>query len=166
MKILSKPTLYGRTIPSIADQLGKTPKEAEAIYNKLLAKFDGLKDFIEESEDMAREYGYVTTACGRRRNIPDMQLPLYEFTYKKGYKPDFDPLSDNPEDSDVVPIEKVKELTNKLLRCKWYKDREALKERIKNSGINIKDNTRKIGDATRQCVNARVQGNRKTAHLH
>lgn len=156
--------LYGRGIPSIAEQLGKTPEEAQEIYNKVLSKFDGVKNFISDSEDMAVEKGYVTTVWGRRRNTPDMQLPVYEFTYRNGYNPNFDPLSDE-EGSNEVPLETVKELTNKLLRCRRYADREALKARIRESGINIIDNSRKIGDARRQTINARVQG-RLTAHLH
>ena len=150
--------LYGRGIPSIAEQLGKTVQEAQKIYDKVLSKFDGLAQFIEDSEDMARELGYVETVWGRRRQLPDMQLPYYEFSYKDGFNPDFDPLDDDTETSSEVPIETVKSLTNKLLNCRGWKQREELKERIKSQGISIKDNSSFIAQAQRQCVNARVQG--------
>lgn len=151
--------LYGRGIPSIAEQLGKTVKEAQAIYDKVLAKFEGLAKFIEESEEMARKYGYVTTVWGRRRQLPDMQLPYFEFSYKDGVVPDFDPLSDSDDDySTEVPEEIVADLTKKLLNCWGYKKKEELKEKIRAQGINIKDNTSFIAQAQRQCVNARVQG--------
>ena len=117
--------------------------------------------FLEESEDMAREYGFVTTVWGRRRQLPDMQLPYYEFTYKNGMTPDFDPLSDEETNySTEVPEEEVRRLTNKLLRCN-YKERELVKEKIRQSGINIKDNSGRIAKAKREVVNSRVQGKPK-----
>jgi len=150
--------LYGRGIASIGEQLHKNRKEAQAIYDKVLAKFPGLAMFLEESEDMAREYGYVTTVWGRRRQLPAMQLPYYEFTYKNGMTPDFDPLSDEETNySTEVPEEEVRRLTNRLLRCN-YKERELIKEKIRQSGINIKDNTGHIAKAKREVVNSRVQG--------
>ena len=107
---------------------------------------------------MARECGYVETVWGRRRQLPDMQLPYYEFEYKDGFNPDFDPLDNDSEVSTEVPQSVVEDLTNKLLRCRGYKQKEALKEQIRNSGIKVKDNGSFIAQAQRQCVNARVQG--------
>ena len=134
-------------------------EEARIIYDKVLASFEGLAQFLEDSEEMARKYGYVTTVWGRRRQIPDMQLPYYEFSYKNGVSPDFDPLSDSNEElSSEVPDEIVEALTNKLLNCWSFKRRQAMKEEIKSYGIVIKDNTSFIKAAQRQCVNARVQG--------
>lgn len=150
--------LYGRGIPSIAEQLGKTVQEAQKIYDKVLAKFEGLAAFIEESEEMARKYGYVETVWGRRRQLPDMQLPYYEFSYKAGVNPDFDPLDPDQSMSTEVPEDVVRELTNKLLNCWGYKKKEQMKEQIRAQGINIKDNCSAIAQAQRQCVNARVQG--------
>lgn len=151
--------LYGRGIPSIAEQLKKTVEEAQAIYDKVLDNFEGLAQFIVDSEDMAREYGYTETVWGRRRQLPDMQLPWYEFTYKSGVSPDFDPLSDSPEEASTeVPEDIVEALTNKLLNCWSWKRREAVKDEIRSYGIDIKDNTALIKSAKRQCVNARVQG--------
>lgn len=153
--------LYGRGIPSIAEQLGKSVDEAQAIYDKVLDNFEGLAQFIEDSEDMARKYGFVETAWGRRRMLPDMQLPWYEFSYKNGVSPDFDPLSDSPEKATEVPDDIVEALTNKLLNCWSYKRREAIKEEIRANGISVKDNSKYIRDAKRQTVNARVQGEPK-----
>ena len=151
--------LYGRGIPSIAEQLHKTVQEAQKVYDSVLAKFDGLARCLEESEDMARKYGYVTTVWGRRRQLKDMMLPYYEFGYKNGYAPDFDPLSDDSSDvSTEVPVEVVEVLTNKLLNCWSFKKREELKEKIRQKGYTIKDNSSYINRAKRQTMNARVQG--------
>jgi DNA polymerase-1 len=156
--------LYGRGIPSIAEQLGKSVQDAQKIYDKVLNKFDGLARCIEESENMARELGYVTTVWGRRRHLTDMQLPYYEFKYKNGVVPNLDPL-DMDEDiesldslSTEVPEDVVRDLTNRLLKCRGFKQREALKETIRSNGITIKDNSSLIATAQRQTMNARVQG--------
>lgn len=164
MKILDIPILYGRGIPSIAEQLGKTVKEARAIYDKVLSKFEGLAQFMKDSEQEARDNGYVTTVWGRRRNLGDMQLPYYEFKYKNGVNAFVDPF-DIPNDvselgilDTEVPEDIVRKLTNQLLSCRDYKSREALKEKIRAEGITVKDNGSFIARAQRQCVNSKVQG--------
>lgn len=151
--------LYGRGIPSIAEQLGKSVKEAQEVYDKVLQSFPGLKDFITESEEMARTKGYVTTVWGRKRRLPDMQLPLYEFKYENGVTPDFDPLSDDEDEvSTEVPDDLIEKFTNDLVRCRGWKQKEQVKEKIRAQGIKVKDNGGFIAQAQRQCVNARVQG--------
>ena len=151
--------LYGRQIPSIAEQLNVSVKEAQKIYDSTLASFPDLAQFIEESQQMAREHGWVSTLWGRRRQLPDMQLPVFEFTYENGVTPDFDPLTDEPLDVDnEVPLDIVEEYTNKLLNCWGYKQKQKILESLKAQGINVTDNSRKVLDAERQCVNSRVQG--------
>ena len=108
---------------------------------------------------MAREHGWVSTAWGRRRQLPEMQLPMFEFKYENGVSTDFDPLSDEFSDvSNEVPIEFVEEYTNKLLNCRGFKQKQQMLESLKAQGIIVTDNSRKVSDAERQCVNARVQG--------
>ena len=153
--------LYGRSVPSIAEQLDCKTEEAQNIYDSVLRAFPQLANFIEESQDMARTKGYVTTAWGRRRHLPDMQLPPYEFTYQDEYLPDdFDPLnfSGNVDTSGRVPRRTVAEFTKKLLNCKYWKEKERVKAEINHRHVNIKDNQGFIAQAERQCVNARVQG--------
>lgn len=151
--------LYGRQIPSIAEQLNVSTKEAQRIYDKVLDSFPELKKFITESEDMAREHGYVTTIWGRRRQLPDMQLPLFEFSYTDGVSPEFDPLAeDDTELTTEVPLDIVEQYTNQLLRCRGFKQKEAVLGKLSQQGISVVDNSRKVADAQRQCVNARVQG--------
>ena len=151
--------MYDRGIASIGEALGKTKQEAQRIYDNVLSKFTGLAQFIKDSRDMARKYGYVTTIWGRRRQIPDMQLPYFEFSYANGVVPEFDPLSDDDyvDYSTEVPEDICRDLTDKLLKCN-FKERDILKQRIIAKGINIKDNCGYIAKAQRQCVNSRVQG--------
>jgi DNA polymerase I-like protein with 3'-5' exonuclease and polymerase domains len=60
--------------------------------------------------------------------------------------------------STEVPEDVVRDLTNRLLKCRGFKQREALKETIRSNGITIKDNSSLIATAQRQTMNARVQG--------
>ena len=151
--------LYGRQVASIAQQLGVSTKEAQAIYDKVLDSFPELAQFIQDAQEQARRYGYVSTIWGRRRQLPDMQLPLYEFTYTDGVPMDFDPLADDEaEISTEVPLKLCEQWTNDLLNCRYYKSKLALLDKIRAQGISIKDNSMKVTDAERQCVNSIVQG--------
>lgn len=134
---------YGKGVKAIGEDLGITTQEAQAIYDKVLLEFPKLKAFMKESDDMAYYKGYVTTIFGRKRRLPDIQLPKYEFSVRGGNK-----LSRQAE---------VK-LTNKL-NDMWFNDRKKYIEQLERvDGIKVKDNGGFIARAQRQCVNARVQG--------
>ncbi len=149
--------LYGRQIPSVAEQLGVSTKEAQNIYDSVLKAFPQLADFIDASQDMARTVGYVTTAWGRRRHLKDMQLPKYEFSYT-GTTVNFDPLAFGSKVSNEVPEKERKRITKLLDDCRGWQQRNNVIEQARQQGIKIKDNGAFIAQAERQCVNARVQG--------
>ena len=149
---------YGKGIPAIADDLHISKKLAQEIYDAVLNAFPKLKTFREESQQMARDLGYVTTAWGRKRRLPDMQLDTYEFYWKDGVSKDYDPLADDEDQNTEVPEEIVTYYWNKLAGCKSFKQHQAVIEEANNEGIKVVDNRMKIADATRMCVNARVQG--------
>jgi DNA polymerase I-like protein with 3'-5' exonuclease and polymerase domains len=150
--------LYGRQIPSIGEQLGVSTKEAQKIYDKVMASFPALANFIDESQDMARTKGYVTTAWGRRRHLPDMQLEPYEFSLDGGNPIGFDPLAFGQEISNEVPSSIKREYTRKLNGAFGWQKKSQILEEARSRGIKIKDNGGFIAQAERQCVNARVQG--------
>ena len=143
---------YGKSIPSIAEDLGVTKQEAQEIYDKVMTSFVNLKKFMEDSQSFAHKYGYVETMYGRRRPIPDMQLDPYEL--KPSEEKYFDPFFDS-EKFGVISVadKKMSRYKNELLKCKFYKAREDLKAKIFNDGFIVTDNTQKVEDATRQCVN-------------
>ena len=153
---------YGKGVAAIAEDLQVTKKKAQEIYDKVMVSFPGLKRFMEESEAMARDYGFVTTVWGRKRRLPNMQLPPYEFTYIGGAPKDFDPLFDDEDEFDDGLLE-IDEATkqkyiNLLNRTYSRKEKEVIKAKAKTEGILIKDNGGYIAEATRQCVNSRIQG--------
>lgn len=149
--------LYGRQIPSIAEQLGVSTREAQDIYDAVLRAFPQLAQFIDESQGMAKELGYVTTAWGRRRHLKDMQLDPYEFTYS-GNVTNFDPLAFGKSVSVEVPESIKKSYIKQLERAYGWQKKNQIIQQALSQGIKIKDNGGYIAQAERQCVNARVQG--------
>lgn len=149
--------LYGRGTKSIGEQLGCTTEKAEAIKNSVFRGFPAIKQFEQDSLNMAHEFGYVTTVCGRKRRLPDLQLEEYEFKWKDGKCPYDDPLDFTMTDSLPVPMNKEDYYLNKLSTVR-FKDKQKVFEEANREGIWIIDNGKKIADATRQCVNARIQG--------
>lgn len=161
---------YGRSTKTIGDQLfGKNKemtdedktKAAQGIYDAVLNSFTGLKQFMIKSQTNARKYGYVETILGRRRHIPDMQLKPYEFKAGKGYiNPDIDPLDPKTlKNKNELPERIVRKLEQEFANYKYkgqiYKRIKQLEE---DEHIKVINNTKKITDATRKCVNSEIQG--------
>ena len=153
---------YGKGVAAIGEDLGVSKKKAQEIYDKVMVSFPGLRQLMEDSENMARDLGFVTTVWGRKRRLPNMQLPPYEFSYIDGVSKDFDPLFDDEEEFEggVMEVdEKTKQrYINQLNRTYNWREKENIKARAKKQGILIKDNGGYIAEATRQCVNSRIQG--------
>ena len=148
--------LYGRGINSIAEQLHTTKQKAQQIQDRVFRGFPAIKQFEEDTIDMAETLGYVTTFWGRKRRLPEMQLPEFEFMWRPGYG-DIDPLSFDSEYEEVeVPMSIQKEYIAKLHKNPFKK--RPIFEEANERGIWIVDNGGKIADATRQCVNSRIQG--------
>lgn len=140
--------LYGRGIAALAQQLQTTKAGAQKVYDDVLKVFTGLKKFKYDSEEMTRTKGYVTTAWGRRRRLPDMQLPSFNIYASQSRIDSNIPLSQNEIDY----------FTNQMNSAKNFDERMSIINEAKNLGILIQDNNSTIARATRQCVNARVQG--------
>ena len=152
--------LYGRGVPSIAEQLGTSTKKAQAIKDSVFKGFPAIPKFEQDSLDMAYEKGYVTTLWGRKRRLPDLQLEEYEFKWIDGAPRDDDLLDfdlDEEMNEPEVPEEVQKKYVRRLRQAYFGKKRKIFEEANKE-GIWIIDNGMKIADAQRQCVNARIQG--------
>lgn len=148
--------LYGRGLNSVAEQLHTTKKKAQEIQDKVFKGFPAIKQFEDDTKYMAETYGFVTTFWGRKRRLPDMQLPEFEFKWKDGYG-DVDPLAFDTEVTETeVPEDIQKKYISKLHRNPFKK--KPIYTEAEAEGIIITDNGGKIADATRQCVNSRIQG--------
>lgn len=148
---------YGKGVPAIAEDLGISREEAQKIYDQIMRAFPGLERFMIESQNMARELGYVDTVWGRKRRLPNMQLEPYEFSYSGKTPANFDPLAFDQEVSNEVPEGIKRKYTAMLNRARWD-EKQRIIAQARNEGIIIKDNSGYIAEATRQCVNSRIQG--------
>lgn len=153
---------YGKGVKAIGEDLNVSTKKAQQIYDSVLKEFTGLKQFMIDSQEMAKELGYVDTVWGRKRRLPNIQLEPYEFSYIGGTPKDFDPLFGDDDEFDAGPVEVDEKTKQRYIRQleKTFsrQEKEAIKAKARAEGISIKDNGGFIAEATRQCVNARVQG--------
>lgn len=149
---------YGRGAQSIAEQLGCSKKKAEKIKDDVFRGFPAIEKFEKDSLQMVEDLGYVTTLWGRKRRLPVMQLPDYEFEWADGAKVSDDPLNfdEDVEDEDI-PEELIRKYVRKLKNA-WGKQKVKIFQEANQEGIWIIDNTKDKTDATRQVVNARIQG--------
>ena len=149
--------LYSRGDKSVAEGMGITFEEAKQLKANLFKKYPEIMIFERKSLEMGEDLGYVTTICGRKRRLPDLQLDEYEFKWIDAPKSD-DVLDFDGEVNDEVPDEICNKYIRKLRQAKFGQKRKIFEEANKKDGIWIIDNGAKIADATRQCVNARIQG--------
>ena len=154
--------MYGRGINSIAEQLGCSLDEAQEILDSFYKGFPAVKKWIDETYSFVRKNGYVEDYMGRRRRLPDVNLPKYSVSLaKKSVGLDFNPLllCKGIITKTVDPkIAKYQELLKKAS----YKDIKDIMANAKKDGVTIINNSGLIAQAERQCVNARVQGGAST----
>ena len=157
MKAILLGITYSKEASTIATDLGISVEEAQNLYDTFFREFPKVKQFMVESQDMARKLGYVTTLLGRRRRIPEMQLEPYEISLKDSISNGFNPLFEDIKirNVDTTKQDKYKQL---LLKARTFKEKQSIKEKALNDGVIIKDNNSKITEAMRQCVNSRIQG--------
>lgn len=152
--------MYGRGPQSIAEQIGKSVKEAQEIIDNFYNAFPTVRKWMNGVVAQAKKDGYVETFYGRRRNIPDILLDDYTFELTQGVNKNFNPLDfDGDEESTTEVLEEDKQYYLKKLRnCRSYKDMERIKQQALQEGIKIHDNGGYIAEAERKCVNTKIQG--------
>jgi len=72
-KTINFGTLYGQGDFSLARQLGIPRDEARKFIEDYFERFSGVRRFLDDQVEMARENGYVETLLGRRRYVPELQ---------------------------------------------------------------------------------------------
>ena len=162
MKAIVLGIMYGKEPDSIAKDLGISKKDANETYNSFFRLFPKVRDFMLDTQNMAREFGYVETMGGRKRRLPDMQLEPYEMKVIADKSINYDPLDfSSGSENKILEIDSEvrEELERKLKRAYWHQEKMRIFDYAeKEYGIKIIDNTLKISDATRQCVNSVIQG--------
>lgn len=137
----------------------KTAK-AQQVYDAVLNSFTGLKHLMSAARNSATKLGYTETILGRRKYLPDLQLPEFTFTPMSGYvNPDVDPMDVSTfNENNEIPQRVIKDSLARLQKCRYNGERYAIIEQLYNSGIQTTDNRKKIQDSVRQVVNGIVQG--------
>ncbi|MCY9220774.1 DNA polymerase I [Bacillus licheniformis] len=64
--------VYGISDYGLSQNLGITIKEAAAFIERYFHSFQGVKEYMEETVQEAKQRGYVTTLLSRRRYIPEL----------------------------------------------------------------------------------------------
>jgi DNA polymerase I len=72
-KTINFATLYGQGEFSLGQQLGVPRDEAARFIEQYFERFAGVRRFLDDQVEMARDKGYVETLSGRRRYIPELQ---------------------------------------------------------------------------------------------
>ncbi|MDD4696465.1 MAG: DNA polymerase I [Fermentimonas sp.] len=64
--------IYGITPFGLSERLTIPRSEAKDLIDEYFGTFSGVKKYMEESIEKAREHGYVETVYGRKRYLPDI----------------------------------------------------------------------------------------------
>ena len=69
--------IYGIGPYSLAGRLGMSVAEAKEFIERYFERFPGIRRYLDEQIELAREQGYVETLTGRRRYIPEIHSRNY-----------------------------------------------------------------------------------------
>lgn len=161
MKSVILGLMYGRGPQAISEQLSVTVKRAQEIIDAFYNSFPKVKEYVEMVQHKAATEGFVETAYGRKRRLPDMMLPEFEFkivdpTKLVRFNPlDFDSEVQLPTE---VPQDKADYYWNKMSRAYGWAQKQKVRDEAAQDGLEIIDNGGKIADASRQCCNSTIQG--------
>ncbi|MFA5128961.1 MAG: DNA polymerase I [Patescibacteria group bacterium] len=67
---------YGMGARALASGAGITIDEAKQFIGKYFTVYEGVRNFLEETRQKARDLGYVETLFGRRRYLPEIYSPV------------------------------------------------------------------------------------------
>lgn len=69
--------VYGISDFGLGEQLGISRKLAKKYIDEYLAEYEGIKKFMDDTTEKAKEIGYVETLFNRRRYIPELKSNNY-----------------------------------------------------------------------------------------
>jgi DNA polymerase-1 len=72
-KVINFGIIYGMSPFRLSKELGITQKMAKIYIENYFRRYEGVRRFIEETLEKAREEGKVTTLLGRHRRLPDIR---------------------------------------------------------------------------------------------
>jgi len=147
--------MYSKGVKTLSEDLGygtteEGIKKAQSIYDAVLTAYPDMAKWMKETEEKAIKVGYVDNMFGRRRRLPELLYPQYEFEFPIDIE-----FSDNVEST-------KKYYTNlylgKLQQARWREDKEKIINMAKQKGIIIKNNEKIKADKRRNIINFCIQG--------
>lgn len=137
-------TLYSKSVKSIGEDLNVSMEKAQEIYDSIMTAFPTLSAWIESNIKMAYELGYTKNIYGRKRRLPELLLPDYEYKF--------------PSHVDTKTVEYYTNVLDKKFRlAKWKSDIDSVYEFAKTNGIIVHSNVKKKQKAHREIINSLVQ---------
>ena len=76
-KVINFGIAYGMSAYGLSQDLDISRDEAEKYIDRYFDRFSGVKQYMDDIVEEARDKGYVTTIMGRRRYIPDINSSNY-----------------------------------------------------------------------------------------
>ena len=151
-------SIYQRGIPSIAEQIGKSVEETKEIIEGFYKNFPVMTQWFEDSKKFTMENGYMLNKVGRKRRLPNAQLPKYSITTSKTSGTEgFNPLLGCSNKINTELIDKYRKKLENNGKFLSNKDYEEIKRQAKVEGVEIHNNGAKIAESLRQCVNVQAQ---------
>ena len=77
-KVANFGSIYGQGEYGLSQQLGITGDVAREFLKEYWATYSRLKEYLDEVRRKSREEGFVVSATGRRRAIPDLRSPNFQ----------------------------------------------------------------------------------------
>lgn len=71
-KVLNFGVIYGLGPQGVARQTDLTRQQGQEFIDLYFGKYPGLREYIEQTKELARERGYSETITGRRRYLPEI----------------------------------------------------------------------------------------------
>lgn len=137
--------MYSRGIASVAEQIHKSKEEAQELFDNIFLKYPTMAKWMKEKVANAYHDGYVETIFGRRRRLPELKLPKYEFQFSM-------PV-DEPTKNYYISI-----YTKKLDKARGLDEQDKIRAGARKYGIMITNNEPRIKKAEREIVNFCIQG--------
>ena len=149
-KVIILATMYGMGAKSVALKLGISTKEADEMLQAFYNQYVGVKKAINVSINSCKQYGFVEDILGRKRRLPNIQLPPYQ-TYFIG-----EPTQEARVADQLIKVA----LEGKTLLS--ANELNKLRQQAIQHNIGIISNEEFIKKAERQSFNARIQGSAAT----
>ena len=150
-KIIILASMYGMGVKSIALMLKNNDlAEVQSMLDAFYSKFPDVKATQDQTISSCKEHGFVEDTYGRKRRLPDIQLPLYQVQFT---------------DTTIKRDKTAEELLCAYLNSKEHISESELNDLRKQAtqyNLKIISNEELIKRAERQCFNARIQGSAAT----